>query len=98
MTGGVLLAHAADAGLVLASAGAEEGGGELLPLLLLLAGPLFYLQVHLRYRNTDKRHAHEAETRSEMLDVRSTDTFVTKRTELKSARMQGATSRRLPPG
>ncbi len=98
MTALALLTQATDTGLVLASASGDDGGAGLLPLLLLLAGPLFYLQVHLRYRNTDKRHQHEAETRSQMLDVQSTDTFVTKRTGLKNARMDGATSRRLPPG
>lgn len=94
MTG--LAALAADA-QVLAGSGADgDGGAGGLVLLLLLAGPVFYAQVYLRYRNTDKRHRHEAETRSTALDVRSTDVFVESRKGLRGSRMKGATSRRVP--
>lgn len=95
MTGVVALDVLATAGDVLASAGGGEGDGKGLVLLLLLAGPLFAGWQHLRYRNTDKRHHHESETRSQMLDVQADDTRTGHRTGLKSARMQGANSRKV---
>lgn len=85
----------AAAGDVLASSGGGEGSGQGVLLLLLLAGPLFAGWVYLRYRNTDKRHHHESETRSQMLDVRGEDTRTGSRTGLTSARMQGANSRKV---
>ncbi len=86
---------AADAAQVLASSSSADdgGGGAFFVLILLLAGPLFYARVHFRYRNTDKRHRHESETRSEVLDVRCTDTFVEHREGLRSRRMKGETRR-----
>ncbi|UZN04281.1 hypothetical protein [Cellulomonas sp. S1-8] len=90
MTGAVVLA--AD---VLASSGGGDGSGKAILLALLLAGPLFYGWVHLRYRNTDKRHHHESETRSQMLDVQAQDTHIGSRTGLTSARMKGANSRKV---
>ncbi|ADG73781.1 conserved hypothetical protein [Cellulomonas flavigena DSM 20109] len=95
MTGVVALDVLAAAGDVLASAGGGEGDGRGLVLLLLLAGPLFAGWQHLRYRNTDKRHHHESETRSQMQDVQADDTLTGRRTGLKSARMQGANSRKV---
>ncbi|MBD7919284.1 growth/differentiation factor [Cellulomonas sp. Sa3CUA2] len=83
------------AGEVLASAGGDDGGGKAVLLLLLLAGPLFAGWVYLRYRNTDKRHHHESETRSQMLDVRADDSRTGSRTGLTSSRMKGANSRKV---
>ena len=82
---------------VLASVGSsgEDGDGRAFLLLLLLSGPLYAFWVHRRYRNTDKRHHHESETRSEMLDVQSDDTRTGSRKGLRSPRMQGANSRRV---
>ncbi len=52
--------------------GSEEGG----PWLWLL-GPIggtgFFMWVFLRYRNTDKRHAFERETASDVLDLKVYD-------------------------
>lgn len=98
MSGVVALDVLAAAGDVLASAGGDEGDGKGLVLLLLLAGPLFAGWQYVRYRNTDKRHHHESETRSQMLDVRTNDTRTGHRTGLKSARMQGANSRKVRGG
>lgn len=89
------LALTADAARVLASSGGDSGDGSGLVFLLLLAGPIFYAQVYLRYRNTDKRHHHESETRSQMLDVQADDTRTGARTGLTNARMKGANSRKV---
>ena len=52
--------------------GAEEGGSWL--WLLGPAGGIgFYMLIFLRYRNTDKRHAFERETATEMLELRTHD-------------------------
>ena len=53
-------------------ASSEEGGA-----WLWLIGPAggigFFMWVFLRYRNTDKRHAFERETATELLDLRTYD-------------------------
>lgn len=45
-------------------------------LVCLLGGPAFYLFMHTRYRNTDKRHHHETETASEVANLQTGDTRV----------------------
>ena len=53
-------------------ASSDEGGA-----WLWLIGPVgglgFFMWVFLRYRNTDKRHAFERETATELLDLRTYD-------------------------
>ncbi len=92
---GHVLVLTSDAAQVLASVSSDDGGGVGIVFLLLLAGPLFYMRVYLKYRNTDKRHHHESETRSEMIGVQTTDTFVEHRKGLRGSRMKGANNRRL---
>lgn len=58
--------------------------------LLLLAGPLFYGVMYLRYRNADKRHKHESETRASMHDVRAADHYNRSLKGLSESRMKGA--------
>jgi hypothetical protein len=58
--------------------------------LLLLSGPVFYGLMYLRYRNADKRHKHESETRATLHDVRAADQFHRSLTGLSNSRMQGA--------
>lgn len=96
MTGALVTDATLLAADVLAAVGdGEDGSGKGLLLLLLLAGPLFAMGMHRHYRNTDKRHHHESETRSEMLDVRKDDRKTGSRKGLKSSRMQGANNRRV---
>ncbi|WP_182113411.1 MULTISPECIES: growth/differentiation factor [unclassified Actinotalea] len=75
---------------VLASSGSSDSDPRAWGLLLLLAGPAFYISMYLRYRNTDKRHKHEIETRATLHDVRASDTFHKSLTRLSNARMNGA--------
>jgi len=76
---------------------ASGGNGEDFPLgvVLLLAGPLFYAYVFFRYRNADKRHSHESETKSAMHDVQVADRLAGKVTGSRNSRMQGANNRRV---
>lgn len=75
---------------VLAAAAEEEDDPRGLAALLLLAGPAFYGAMYLRYRNSDKRHRHESETKSEMANVQAQDNFVRSMTGLRNRRMRGA--------
>lgn len=52
----------------------DSGGG--LWLLGPAAGIGFYVFYYLRYRNTDKRHAFERETNSEVVGLSGTDKLV----------------------
>lgn len=56
----------------------------------LLAGPIFFWIKYLKYRNTDKRHRHEAETKAEMANVQAADQFVQSMTGLRNSRMSGS--------
>jgi len=58
--------------------------------VFLTAGFIFYGAMYARYRNKGARHHHEKETKAAMNNLRQRDTFVTKRTALKNARMSGA--------
>jgi hypothetical protein len=62
-------------------------------LVLLLAGPGFFWATYLRYRNTDKRHQHERETKAEIANVQATDQFVRSLKGLKNSRMSGENGR-----
>ncbi len=78
--------------LVTASSSSDDGSG--LALLLLLAGPVFYGLMFLRYRNTDKRHRHESETKATMHDVRATDEYHRSLKGVSHRRMKGANNDR----
>lgn len=71
----------------------SEGGSALLWLLGPVAGVAFYLMVFLRYRNTNKRHAYERETSSEVLDMRVHDQVVGEVTGVERSSIQGMNSR-----
>ncbi len=74
---------------VLAADGGDEDGRGL-GLLFLLAGPVFYGIIYMRYRNSDKRHHHESETEATALEMREDDAFVQSRKGLSNSSMQGA--------
>lgn len=58
--------------------------------LLLLSGFVFYGLMYLKYRNIDKRHRHESETRASLHDVRGSDTFHRSLKGVSNRRMNGA--------
>ncbi len=73
---------------VLAS-GDDESSGEW-AVVFLAAGFVFYAIMYFRYRNTDKRHHHEKETKFKTANVEGGETFVEHRKKLKNARMKDA--------
>ena len=58
--------------------------------LLFTLGFVYYGFMYSRYRNKGARHYHEKETKSTTDNMRTVDNFVTKRTGLRNARMEGA--------
>jgi len=58
--------------------------------LLLAGGFVYYGIMYARYRNKGARHFHEKETKANTDNMRTYDNFVTKRTGLRKARMEGA--------
>lgn len=76
-------------GHVVASSSSESDGTGL-AWALLLSGFLFYGLMYARYRNTDKRHHHEAETRASMHDVRASDTYRRSLKGVSNRTMEGA--------
>lgn len=71
---------------------AESDGNDwgYLGFIPLLAGPVFFWLKYIKYRNTDKRHKHEAETKAEMANVQAGDQFVQSLKGLRNSRMSGA--------
>lgn len=74
--------------LVIAASDSDDGSG--FGFLFLLAGPVFYGLMFLRYRNSDKRHRHESETKASMHDVRASDQLSGSLKGVKHRRMKGA--------
>lgn len=68
----------------------DDDGGSGIAYLFLLSGIIFYVIMYIRYRNTDKRHMHESETKVEKLNIQKSDELVTRRKGLRNATMQGA--------
>ena len=58
--------------------------------LFLSSGIIFFIIMFLRYRNSNARHKHELETKTNMSSVTGTDRFIQHRTGLRNARMEGA--------
>lgn len=82
------ISHVMDV-VIQASADDSDGFGKL-GLLFLTAGFVFYGAMYLRYRNTDKRHHHEAETKAEMRNLQQADVFASSMKRLRNSRMRGA--------
>jgi len=65
------------------------------PLALALSGFIFYSIMYARYRNADKRHVHERETRTVVANLASSDSFVQRKKGLSNATMSGANHARV---
>ena len=61
--------------------------------LFATAGFVYYAIIYAKYRNKGARHSHEKETKSTLDNMRKKDAFVTKRTGLRNAKMEGANNR-----
>lgn len=74
--------------LLARSSSNSKGGG--IALILILAGPAFYIYVFRRYRNSDKRYHYETEADATKLGVQTFDEKIRSLTDLSNARMHGA--------
>ncbi|MCL3862499.1 hypothetical protein [Actinotalea sp. K2] len=90
-----LAALTASTSELLASSGSSDGDGSGFAYLFLLSGFIFYGAMFVRYRNTDKRHRHESETKASMHDVRAADQFHRSLRGVSNARMKGANNRQV---
>ncbi len=58
--------------------------------LCILVGFVYYWLIYSRYRNSNARHYHEAETKTEVTNMEESDTYIKKRNRQRSSRMNGA--------
>ena len=75
---------------IVASGDSSSGDPRLFGLLFFLSGFIFYGTMYVRYRNSDKRHRHEAETEARMVDVRGWDQQIDTQKGVSHSRMKGA--------
>lgn len=71
---------------------ASGDGAALLWLLGPIAGVAFYFSVFVRYRNTNKRHAYERETSTEVQDMRVHDQVIGNVTGVQRRAIEGENS------
>lgn len=76
--------------VVVASSDSSSGDARAFGLLFFASGFVFYGFMYLRYRNSDKRHRHEAETEARMVDVKAWDQHVDTKKGVSHSRMKGA--------
>ena len=74
---------------VFASSSDDDSSGEW-AIALLLAGFIFYSIMYVRYRNTDKRHHHELQTRANKVNVQGGERKVKHLKDLRNSQMRGA--------
>ena len=58
--------------------------------LFWLAGFVYFFIIYLRYRNTNARHHHETETKTNMTNVNQIDKLIKRETGLTNSRINGA--------
>ncbi|MDR1421840.1 MAG: hypothetical protein LBI64_03125 [Coriobacteriales bacterium] len=73
----------------------DEGDIAYLALALLASGFIYYGFIYARYRNQDKRHSHEHETRALIENVQVVDQLRQHRTGLSNAEMAGRNDARI---
>jgi hypothetical protein len=59
-------------------------------LTLLIAGPLVYAWIHLRYRNKHARHHYESETEVKVESMVATDNLIARRRGTRDSKLPGA--------
>lgn len=64
-------------------------------LVLLLAGIIYFFIMHRKYRNSDARHYHESETKSEISNLRQYDNFIKHEKRLSNPQINGANNTRV---
>ena len=64
-------------------------------ILFLVLGILFFIINYMRYRNSNARHYHEKETKTNMFNLRKVDNLIKRQRGLKNSRMSGANNTRV---
>lgn len=67
----------------------SDSDGSFFPYLFLLSGPVFFFVIYTKYRNKDKRHHHERETKSQMANLRAADQKVNRVVGVSNSRIRG---------
>ena len=57
--------------------------------LFLFSGIIFYIMMYIRYRNADKRHTYEKDTKTNVSNLKSIDNYIERRKRLGSPRITG---------
>lgn len=65
------------------------------PWIFLLAGFVYFAIIYGKYRNKGARHRHEAETKTNLTNLRKLDNFVKHEKRLKNSRMDNANNTRV---
>lgn len=60
------------------------------PYFFLSSGPIYYVIIYAKYRNTGARHKHELETKTNMTNLKKHDRLVRKQTRLTNQKMTDA--------
>jgi hypothetical protein len=71
-------------------ASSDSDSAAFVPLVLCLAGIIYYFWIFSKYRNTDKRHTHERETSTVIQNVQRSDQLVEHRKALTNSSMAGS--------
>jgi len=57
--------------------------------LFMLVGIIYFLIIYLRYRNSNARHKHEIETKTEIKNIKKVDNFIKTQTRLRNSKIKG---------
>lgn len=63
--------------------------------IFLLAGPIYYGLMYMKYRNKNARHYHEIETKRNIYNLKKSDVFVKTEMGLSNSRIEGANNHRV---
>ena len=61
----------------------------------LLAGVIYFLIMYYRYRNSNARHTYELETKKDISNLRTVDTFIKEKKRLRNSYMDGANNKKV---
>lgn len=63
--------------------------------IFFLSGILYFIAMFSKYRNSSARHKYESETKTQMLNLRKVDNYVSRRTELTNSKIRGVNNTKI---
>ena len=63
--------------------------------LFSLSGFIYFFVMYMKYRNTNARHHHETETKTNMFNIKKGDTLIKRKTGLTNSTMDGANNKKV---